>query len=159
MNTHSNSILSQEAALEKIKNWCAYQERCQLETLTKLQELGLAPVADEIIAHLIAENFLNEERYAHSYASGKFRIKKWGKLKIRHALRLKKISLYSIQKALESLADNEYRSCLKKLLDAKAVTIKESNPVKKKYKLLQFAYSKGFEQELVMELLDDKSQA
>ena len=95
---------SQEAALLKLQSYCAYQERCHNEVMTKLRDLGVyGDKADEIVAQLITDNFLNEERFAVSYARGKFRIKRWGKIRIRQELKLRQIPEYSIKKAMAEI--------------------------------------------------------
>ena len=148
-------ITDEKLALAKIKNWCAYQERCQQETRDKLYEYGLWPEAVEnIISTLISENFVNEERFAKLYAGGKFRIKKWGRIKIKNALKQKKITDYCIKKAIAEIDENEYILTLKKLLEIKGKQIKETSKIKKNYKLLQYAYSRGYEQDLISDLLN-----
>lgn len=147
-------ITDPELALEKMRSWCAYQERCQQEARDKLYQYGLWPEAVEsIISALISENFLNEERFAKAYAGGKFRIKKWGRIKIRAALKQKKLADYCINKGLKEIEENEYRRTLEKLLADRSKVVKEPNAIRKNYKLLQYAYSRGFEQDLVMEIL------
>ena len=148
---------SPEAALLKIQSWCAYQERCQQETRDKLYEYGLWPEAVEsIIADLISQGFLNEERFAKAFAGGKFRIKKWGRVKIKIELKRRKISDYCIRKAMEEINEDEYIKTLADVLEKKSRMISEKNPIKRKYKLLQFAYSRGFEQDLVLDVLKEE---
>jgi len=147
--------LSKEAALKKLQNFCAYQERCQTEVRTKLIELGIyGDTLEEIISELISDDFINEERFAATFAGGKFRIKQWGKIKIVQALKAKKISDYCIRKALEKeIIDEDYAETLKKLIQKKISAIPEPNKIKKRYLLLQYALLKGFEQELVKNCL------
>lgn len=143
--------------LEKIKNWCAYQERCQQEVRTKLYDFELKPQEiEEIISVLVSENFINEERFAKIYAGGKFRIKKWGRLKIKSALKQKKLTDYCIKKALNEINDEEYIRTLEKLIKSKSAILKESNKIKRNYKLFQYAATKGFEQDLIMDVLSKK---
>jgi regulatory protein len=147
-------ITDPKLALEKMKNWCAYQERCQQEARNKLYDFGLWPEAVEnIISDLITENFLNEERFAKAYAGGKFRIKKWGRLKIKAALKQKKLTEYCIKKGLKEIDENDYYKALEKILENKARKIGEKNLIRRNYKLLQYAYGRGYEQDLVMEIL------
>ena len=146
--------LSLPLATEKIKNWCAYQERSHFETRNKLFEFGLhANEIDEVLATLISENFLNEERLAETFARGKFRIKYWGKNKIKSELKNKKVSEYSIKKALKQIDEDEYCEVLKKVIARKLNESKEKVAYKKKYKVLQYAVSRGFETALVNDLL------
>lgn len=146
--------LSLPVALEKIKNWCAYQERSHFETKSKLFEFGL-PTAEveEVIAILISENFLNEERFAEAFTRGKFRIKHWGKNKIKNELKQRHVSDYSIKKALKQIDDDDYYNTLKKLIAKKTSETKEKNEFKKKSKVFQYALSRGFESNLISEII------
>src|SRR5688572_5536586 len=96
-------------AKQKIEAFCAYQERCDFEVRQKLFSWGLFQEdVDALISDLITHNFLNEQRFAEAYVSGKFRIKKWGRVKIRQQLKLRKISEYSIKKGMQVIDDEEY---------------------------------------------------
>lgn len=146
--------LSLPVATEKIKRWCAYQERSHYETQNKLYEFGLhKEEVEQAIAVLITENFLNEERFAESFARGKFRIKHWGRNKIKAELKFKKVSDYSIKKALKQLDEKEYLTILTKVLERKLRETKEKNDIKRKYKVLQYLVSRGFESDLVNDVL------
>jgi regulatory protein len=141
------------AALEKIKKWCAYQERSQYDARKKLMEYGLQPdEAEAIIADLISENYLNEERFATAYASGKFRMKGWGRNKIRSGLRLHRVSEACIKSALEKIDDAEYIAVLEKLI-AKKMKLLKGDERKKGYAVLSHLVSKGFESDLAAEHL------
>jgi regulatory protein len=141
-------------AIEKIKNWCAYQERSQNETRSKLLEYGLSTEeADNIITELIAENFLNEERFATAFASGKFRIKHWGRNKIKSGLKFHRVSDYCIKKALADIDENEYESTLVKVMEKKLKQTKAGDSRKKYYTVLNYMVSRGFESDLVIEQL------
>lgn len=145
-------------ALEKLRRWCAYQERCQQEVRNKLYELGLWPEAIEnIIVSLIEENFLNEERFAIAYARGKFKIKHWGKQKIKTSLKQKRVSDYCIKKALSLIDGDEYIQVLEKVAQTKLKSIKESHPLKRKYKLIQYLMSRGFEKDLIDDVLNQNN--
>src|SRR5579863_890568 len=90
---YANTELSTQEAIVKIARYCAYQERSHQEVRNKLFNYGLRSTSvDEILSHLITEGFLNEGRYAKAFAGGKFRIMKWGKLKIRKALEISGVS-------------------------------------------------------------------
>ncbi|MBS1646261.1 MAG: RecX family transcriptional regulator [Bacteroidetes bacterium] len=142
----------------KAQTWCAYQERCQQEVRNKLYEYGLkGEEIENIIALLIADNFVNEERFAIAFAGGKFRIKKWGKIKIRNELKSRNLSEYCIKKGLAQIDHADYIQTLKKMLDQKAKTTIEKNHLRKKQKLLHYALSKGFEQEFVFDYLNSQS--
>lgn len=140
----------------KIESWCAYQERSQKETRDKLYGYGLHQNdVEQIITELIGNNFLNEERFAIAFAGGKFRIKKWGRIKIKLELRSRQVSDYCIKKALQQIPDNEYISTLEKILSQKAKLVSEPNKIKKHYKLIQYAASRGFEKDLIIDVLNE----
>ncbi|RNI39013.1 RecX family transcriptional regulator [Hanamia caeni] len=140
-----------EQSLLKIKQYCAYQERCHSEVRDKLYSFGLHQnEVDEIISTLITENYLNEERFAVHFAGGKFRMKQWGKIKIRQALKNKQVSEYCSRKALKEIDNNEYRQAFFKLAEQKLKTLKtEKNIFIKKRKLQDFLLQKGYEREMI----------
>ena len=147
-------IFSREQAKIKAESYCAYQERSQFEIRNKLYEWGLHQRdVEEIISELIELNFLNEERFALAYSLGKFRIKGWGKNKIKQGLKLKRIPDKLIIKSLKSIDDNDYLIMLRKILQKKSNTIFEKDPFKKRYLLSRFATSKGYESDLITDLL------
>ena len=147
-------IYSREQATVKAESYCAYQERSHFEIRNKLYEWGLHQKdVEEIISELIELNFLNEERFALAYSLGKFRIKGWGKNKIRQGLKLKRIPDKLIIKSLKSIEDDDYLMMLKKILQKKLNTISEKDPFKKRYLLTRFAASKGYESDLIADLL------
>jgi regulatory protein len=128
-------ITDPHLALVKMQNWCAYQERSQQDARDKLYELGMWPEAVEnIIVQLIQDNFLNEERFAMSFARGKFSIKKWGRIKIKQELKQKRVSDYCLKKALAQIDETEYIETLKKIMESKRKLIKEPNKIKLQYK-------------------------
>lgn len=124
----ARKYLSIKEAKEKIYNFCTYQERTQKEVRFKLFEYGLS--SDEIegiIADLITDNFINEERFAKTYAGGKFRIKKWGRMKIYAALKFRGISEYCMREAISSIDEEDYHDSLSKLLEKRSSVEKEKN--------------------------------
>jgi Uncharacterized protein conserved in bacteria len=144
------------AAKLKAQAYCAYQERSQQEVRDKLYSWGLHPTdVEEVIAELIGANFLNEERFALAYASGRFRMKGWGRYRIKQGLIQKSVSQPLIKMALSSLDEREYRDKLLGILQAKGRLEKEKQPQKRKNKLYQYALSRGYESELIVELLSD----
>ncbi|SDM93688.1 regulatory protein [Daejeonella rubra] len=150
----SPKIFSREQAKVKAESYCAYQERSQFEIRNKLYEWGLHQKdVEEIISELIEQNFLNEERFALAYSLGKFRIKGWGKIKIRQGLKLKRIPDKLILKSLKAIDDDDYLSMLKKILEKKSKMISEKEPFKLRYLLTRFAASKGYELDLITDLL------
>jgi len=143
-----------KTALQKVANWCAYQERSQQEVRDKLYEWQMRPLeVEEIISTLISENYLNEERFAFSYVSGKFNIKKWGKIKIKQGLKLKRVPDPIIKKALSSIDEDKYFETLRHLLEKKQQTEKEKNAIKRQFKLVNYLYSRGYEKDLIFILL------
>lgn len=151
----ANKITDEKVALAKAENYCAYQERSQQEVRDKLYEWGLYPSAIEnVIVQLIAGNFLNEERFANAYATGKFRQKGWGRIKIKLGLKLKKVSDPLIKKALKSIDEDEYTLMLQKIISKREPLIKEKDPYKRRYKLQQYAMSRGFESDLIRDVLN-----
>ncbi len=142
-------------ARSKIRAYCAYQERCQKEVREKLVSWGLLEmVVDTLMTELIQQNFLNEQRFAISFARGKFRFKKWGKRKIAQELKLRKISDYCIQKAMEELQEFGYEEQINEL--AKKYMEKQRNvhPYLKKRKTAAYLIRKGYESGLVWEVLN-----
>ncbi len=137
-------------ARQKIRRYCAYQERAHREVRNKLYEYGLySDQVNEIITELIAEGFLNEERFARAFAGGKFRMKKWGRVKITHALEAKGLSPNCIRLGLQEIEDDTYRSTLRDLLAAKVQELGEDNPFRLRDRLSAFAIRKGYEPDLV----------
>jgi regulatory protein len=144
-------------ALRKLQAFCAYQERSHSEVKTKLLDLGVyGDTVDEIIAELIQDNFLNEERFAQAFARGKFNIKKWGKIRILQELKLRKISPYCIKKAMEEIEDEEYLKTLREILVKKKNLLSETDSFKQNQKLFAYAQQKGYESELISKVLQDK---
>lgn len=144
-----------DQALKKAMQYCAYQERSHAEVKEKLYSFGLrSSEVDELMARLIGDNFLNEERFAIAYAGGKFRMKQWGRQKIRYALKAKGISDYCIRKGLASIDAGDYECVLEKLFLAKKKSLSsEKNLFTKKAKIRQHLLQKGFEADLVDELI------
>lgn len=143
--------LTPQQALPKLKQYCAYQERCHSEAKEKLYSYGIYNNdAEEIISKLIEENYLNEERFAIHFAGSKFRVKQWGKVKIKYELKQKQISDYCIKKALKAIDADDYEKLLSKLAVQKLNTLKsEKNIFIKKRKLQGFLLQRGFESDLV----------
>lgn len=149
--------ISKEDALARLRKFCDYQDRCHQEVRTKLIEIGCyGDDLENVMCDLIADNFLNEERFARSYARGKFRLKQWGKVRIRQELKLRKISAYCMKKAFEEIDEEEYESTLRKLLEKKAKNIKAKNRFEKNAKLAKYMMQKGYESFLVWEILKNE---
>lgn len=147
--------LTKEQALQKLKHYCAYQERCHSEVKDKLYQLGVwKKDHDEIIAVLIEENYLNEERFAVAFAGGKFRIKQWGRVRIKYELKQKQVSEYSIKKAMKQIDEEEYLSLLNKLAKEKYVALKNEQYLIRKKKTMDYLAAKGFEADLVRKVME-----
>lgn len=148
---------SADIAWQKICKWCAFQERSQQEVRDKLYDYGLVSgELEAMIARLISENFLNEERFAIAFAGGKFRQLAWGRVKIKMALKQKKVSEYCIRKALASISSADYRKQLEQVLAKRGREEKEKNTIKRNFKLAQYAISRGFEPEFVWAILKEE---
>ena len=147
--------LTPQQALPKIKQYCSYQERCHSEVRDKLYAYGLhREDVDSLISQLIEGNYLNEQRFASRFAGGRFRLKQWGRVKIKYALKAKKVSDYCIRKALEGIDDGEYLETLNKILVKKWESLKkEKNSFVRKKKLRDYMVQRGFEMELINEEL------
>lgn len=143
-------------AYPKIKYYCAYQERCHSEVKEKLYSYGLSKQdTDLIVSNLIEENYLNEERFAIQFAGGKFRIKQWGRVKIKYELKQKQVSLYCIQKALAAIDEDDYLKILEKLTTTKLKLLKsEKNKFIKKKKFQDFLQMKGYEAQLINDVVN-----
>lgn len=156
MNKESGKSYTVKEATLKLMQYCAYRDRSQKEVEDKLIEMRMIPAArEEIIIKLMQENFLNEERFARSFVRGKFRIKKWGRYKIKQELKLKDISSPVIRLAMTEINESDYKSTLYSVAEKKLPLVKETNPFKKKKKLYDFLSSKGYESHLILEVIDD----
>lgn len=157
MNSQTFSI---QELIQKAERFCAYQERCHKEVAQKLYELGaFAQESDEIIAHLIQNNFLNEERFARSFVRGKHRIKKYGKVRIINELKFRNISKYNIEKALQEISDEEYQASFDELSGKTWNSITEKNKLKKKKKFCDYLLRKGYESDWVYDAWKKFSEA
>jgi regulatory protein len=143
-----------QQAKEKIQGYCAYQERSHLEVRNKLFSYGLySSEVEEIISNLITDGFLNEERFAKAFAGGKFRMKKWGRIKIIHAMEGKGISKNCIKIGLKEIDEGTYLETLRELLTSRSENLQDENPFSAREKISKFAMGKGFEPELVWKVL------
>lgn len=145
--------------LLKAERFCAYQERCSYEVKQKLKELGADETETEkIIASLQEDDFQNDERFARLFTSGKFRIKRWGKNKIRAELRMRHIPDSFIKKGLDAINQEDYLKTLQDLAKKKEREVKSKNQKDKNQKIGMFLMSKGFESELIWKALRDKTE-
>jgi regulatory protein len=144
----------QDYILSKARNYCAFQERCISEMAGKLREWKVGQKrAGKIIEQLIREDYLNEERFARSFAGGKFRINHWGKTRIIYELEKRQVPDLIIQIGLEEIEDEEYTETLEELLQRKNRELRETDPFKRKQKLIAFAIQKGYHYGLVKQVV------
>jgi regulatory protein len=148
--------LSLEEARKKALHYCAYQERSHQEVKSKLYAMGLySSEVDELLAYLITEGFLNEERFAKAFAGGKFRMKKWGRLRILQALESKGLTKNCIRIGLQEIDQEDYEKTLVDLLASKKESVDEPNTFQLRDKLSKYAIQKGFEPDLVWKKLKE----
>lgn len=141
-------------ALEKAKKYCAYQERCQMEVRQKLRSFQLtSDQREEVISELIQQNFLNEERFSKAFSRGKFRMKHWGKKKIKLALKQKDISDYCIKKGMLEIEDNEYEDVFTTVVEKAYEKYKGIQEYQRVSKAAQYVIGRGFEPQLVWDKL------
>jgi regulatory protein len=150
--------LSKEQVLSKIKHYCAYQERYTSEVREKLFSFDLDNLqVEEVINQLVSGNFLNEERFAVQYAGSKFRLKKWGKIKIKHALRQRQVSAKFIKQAIAQIEEADYLKTLNKLAETKRDSLKgEKDMVTRQRKIRDYLLQKGYEPELINNISKQK---
>jgi regulatory protein len=147
-----NPVFSIKEAIHKIEHYCAYQERCHEEVVSKLRSMKMeSGEIDAIIVHLIGSNFLNESRFACSFARGKHRIKFWGKIRIVNELKFRKITQYNINLALKEITLEEYTATFDVVSERHWNIIRETNTLKKRKKFCDYLLRKGFESNLIYE--------
>ena len=145
-----------QEALQRLMHFCAYRDRSQKEVEDKLDQMRMIQAAKEqIIISLMQENFLNEERFARSFVRGKFRIKKWGRIKIKQELKKREISTPIIKLGLSEIKESDYQKTLFELAEKKEEKINEPNSFKKKKKLAGHLLRKGYESQLVFDCVND----
>ena len=139
-----------QEATKKLEHYCAYQERSHQEVRQKLMNMHMIPEAvDVIIIHLLEHNFLNEERFAKAYVSGKFKMKNWGKSRLTYELKRKDVSKVNINIAIDEISDEQYIEVFNILAKKKVDTIKEVDKWKKKNKFVDYFLRLGWESYLV----------
>ena len=149
-------IFTVDEIKRKIEQYCVYQDRCHKEVEQKMREYSLIPEAREmILISLMQDNFLNEERFAKSFARGKFRIKSWGKQRIIRELKFRDISAYNIKTALKEINQEEYLQTIYRITENRNAVISEPNIYKRKQKLIGFLMRKGFENELIYKTMNE----
>ncbi|MBT8244606.1 MAG: RecX family transcriptional regulator [Winogradskyella sp.] len=143
-------------AQKVLENYCAYQERCHKDVTNKLKSMRMIPEAiDNIVVHLITNNYLNEERFTKAFVRGKFRIKKWGKNRIIKELKFRQISDYTIKSGLKEIDLDDYFNTLHELTEKRISQVKEKNSYKKRKKVADYLLYRGWESNLVYEKINE----
>ena len=151
----NNKVYTVKEATERIQSYCAMQDRCQWEVERKMKEWGISDeIIENILTDLILEKFVDEQRFSESFCRGKFRIKKWGKIKIENELKIKNISKNCINKGLLQIEKKEYIKVLKDLYLKKRDSLKDTNQFIRKGKIAKHLQQKGFESKLIWELIN-----
>ena len=151
-----NNMYNYDEIVKKIELYCAAQDRCKFDVNQKLIKWGVDNISiKNIINNLIEEKFIDEIRYAISFARGKFRIKKWGRIKISNMLRSKNISENNIKTGISQIDIEEYTETLLKIIEKKSKLLKENNPRIKKNKLFQYLKQRGFENNLIWDNINN----
>jgi regulatory protein len=154
-----NDVFSIKEALHKIEHFCAYQERCHQEVVQKLRTMKMdSEEIDTIMVHLIRDNFLNEERFACSFARGKHRIKHWGKIRITNELKSREITQTLINIALKEISPEEYAITFHALAERNWESIRETNLLKKRKKCCDYLLRRGFESNWIYEKVKELEQ-
>lgn len=154
MSMTRRSSLTPEQALQKARHFCAYQERSHSEVKEKLYSFGLYKKdVEAVVSLLIEENYLNEERFAIQFAGGRFRMKHWGRVKIRYELKLKQVSDYCIKKALAAIDEEDYRKTLEKLARDKWEDLEGETGYTRQGKLQEYLVRKGYETEAIRQII------
>ena len=150
-----NKAYNIKEVTDRIQSFCALQDRCQWEVEKKMREWGVEEdIIKNILTDLILEKFIDEQRFSESFCRGKFRMKRWGKVKIKNELKLRKISTSCINKGLDQILDKEYYSVLKELYEKKKNSLKDKNQFIQKGKIIKYLQQKGYENDLIWELIN-----
>lgn len=149
-------FLNTQQIKHKLEHYCAYQDRCHKEVEDKLKTLGAnMDQKEEIVTYLISNKYIDEERFAKSFARGKHNYKSWGKVRIQYELKYKEISARNIKTALEEIPNAIYIENFNVIAEKNWQTIKETNLIKKQKKLVDFLTRKGFENNLIYEKVNE----
>lgn len=145
-----------EEAHKRLKKYCAYQDRCHLEVAKKLHDIGVyGDDKDQIMAELIEHNFLNEERFAKSFARGKFRIKKWGRNRIMNELQQRQVSDYCIRKGLKEIEEDEYIKVLTEILNKQLDKYSGDDALIAQDKAIKYASKRGYEASIIFKIVKE----
>lgn len=147
---------SVEQVLKKVQHYCAYQERSHYEVREKLYSLGLYKgQVETLLTQLIEDDYLNEERFARQFVRGKFNLKKWGRVKIKYELKLKRVSEYNIKIGLKEISDGDYLAAMKKLVVDKWAMLKGEHHISRQAKAMAYLQQKGYEPALVQQAIKE----
>ena len=144
--------LTPEQALQKLRQYCAYQERAHEEVRTKAFGFGLrSPEVDQLVSSLIEDNYLNEERFATAFAGGRFRSKKWGKVRINYELKQRRVGEYNIRKALQAIPEEEYQRTAEQVATKKWKSIRGVGltDLTRQSKTRAYMQQRGFESNVI----------
>jgi regulatory protein len=145
-----SSTQSLSAVKAKLEHYCAYQERCHNEVISKLKSFGLSDdETDEVVVYLIAGNYLNEERFAQAFARGKHRISNWGRVRIVNELKFRDISQRNINTALKEIDPDDYAEAFYALAERHWESLPGRDSLKKRKKFCDYLLRKGYESDLV----------
>tara|TARA_S200000501_G_scaffold319982_1_gene314582 strand:- start:1125 stop:1592 length:468 start_codon:yes stop_codon:yes gene_type:complete len=143
-------------AQKKLEFYCAYRERCHQEVISKLKSLDMIPSAiDMIVTNLIATNYLNETRFAQSFARGKFRIKKWGKNRILRELKIRGISSYNIKLGMKEISESSYQNVFYNLFEKRKKELEHLTKTEQKKKIFSYMSYRGWEHSKIYEALKE----
>ena len=146
--------ITPEKAIVRLEELCARSEQCTSDARKKLQTWGISSSdAEKIIASLIAKRFIDDERFCQAYVRDKFRFSKWGKRKIMAALMMKRLDRNKIEKALETIDNQDYIDCLQYIISTKAKSMADSDSYDGRTRLFRFAASRGFEPDLISKVI------
>ena len=146
----NSKIFDVKIVKERIRHYCAVMDRCQFQVITKLKSYGVSDaLADEILIELIQNKYLDEERFARSFCSGKFKIKRWGRKKIAFELYKLKVPKSCVLLAMSEIDDTDYKNVIRHLANKKMSLLKYKNKYVKKKKVVDYLLKKGYESELV----------
>ncbi|NER14524.1 recombinase RecX [Leptobacterium flavescens] len=147
-----------DEATRKLESFCAYQERCHKEVVARLKEMRMIPEAiDLIVTHLIQHNYLNEERFARSFARGKFNIKKWGRKRIEQELKFRDISRFNIRSAMKEISNEDYFNTFEELSEKRWEQLKDQHIQLRKKKFTSYLLYRGWESQMIFDKLNELS--
>jgi regulatory protein len=148
--------LTKEQALQKLRFYCRYQQRCQSELKEKLFVLGINKKDhDELLEELLKENCVSDEKFAVAFVSGRFKMKQWGRIKIQKGLKEKRVSEEIAQRALEQINKKDYMAMLNKLAKERYASLKQEQYLVRKKKTMDYLIQKGYEVDLIKDAINN----